>query len=176
MRLKGIVLTVVNVLALAFLVINWQAIMTPLPINLLFTTMQVPLGLILVLTAIGLSILFFIMAFFDRVGQLNQIVNLERDLGKLRSQLESRRLAELEGIETSLGEQLSGVEVRVAETVAKLEASMQGAMTSFEAHTDEHLNKLEERVLLVRNELAADIAEAEDTLRRNAIGLAPETP
>jgi len=167
MRLKGIVLTVVNVFALAFVVINWQAIMTPLPINLLFITMQVPLGFILVLTAIGLSILFFIMAFFDRFGQLNQIVSLERELAKMRKQVEAQRSEELSGMELKLGEQLSGVEDRVADTVSKLEASMRESIANFETHTDEHLDKLEERVLLVRNELAADIAEAEDALRRN---------
>ena len=175
MRLKGIVLTLVIVLALAFAVMNWQALITPLPINLFFFPMEIPLGLILVLTAVGLCVLFFVLAFFDRLGQLNTIVNLERELSSLRNKLESRRLEELKGLEATLGEQLSGVEGRVAETVSKLEISTREALENFETHTNEHLDKLEERVLLVRNELAADIAEAEDALRRNAIGQDPET-
>lgn len=170
MRLKGILLTLVVVLALVFAVMNWQALITPLPINIFLLPFEVPLGLILLLAAIGLCVLFFILAFLDRLGQLNTIVGLERELNSLRSKLEVRRLEELEGLETTLGEQLSNVESRVAEAVNKLETSTREALASFDTHTNEHLNKLEERVLLVRNELAADVAEAEDALRRKIVG------
>lgn len=170
MRLKGIVLTVVNVFALIFAVTNWQTLMALETVNILLVPLRLPLGFILLLATVGLCILFFILAFFDRMGQLNQIVNLERELNGMRKKLEARRLEELSHIETALGEQLSGVEGRVAETVTKLEATTREALADFEAHTNEHLDKLEERVLLVRNELAADIAEAEDALRRSARG------
>ena len=168
MRLKGILVTLIVLLALLVAVVNWQSMITPLPLNLLFFTAEVPLGLLLLVTAVGLSLLFFLLAYLERLSQLSQTNNLERHIDSLQAKLEQKRLTEIAGLEKTLTDRLTGLEGKIADNAERMEAATRSSITAFETHTQERLEQLQERVLLVRNELAADIAETEDALRRGS--------
>ncbi len=167
MRLKGILITVVVLLGILFAVTNWGAIMTTLPINLLFFTLQVPLGLALLSVAVALSVSFFVLSLFDRATQLRRTGQLERQLSALQAKLDRKRLEEIEGLETRLGERLMGLENKLGDESERSRLAQIERLEALGSQQLEQFGRLEERVLLVRNELAADIAEAEDALRRN---------
>ena len=65
MRSKGIFVTVVVVLAVIFTAFNWGALSTPLPINFLFFSALVPLGLFLIGSVVVLSLLFLLLSLFS---------------------------------------------------------------------------------------------------------------
>lgn len=168
MRLKGILITLVVVLGLVFAVTNWQTITTNLPINLLFFTLQIPLGLALLVTAIGLSALFFVVSLVDRAGQLRQITQLERQLEQLRARLDKRRLEEIGSIETAFNARCDELDKQIAAATEHLDGSLRESLADFEMRSKERVKAVEDRVILVRNELAAYIAEAEDSRLRAA--------
>ena len=59
---------------------------------------------------------------------------------------------------------------QLASGLMRLEAALGERLEAVETRTKERLEDVKERVVLVRNELAADIAEAEDTLTRRVQG------
>lgn len=176
MRARGILLTVVVLLGVLFAVVNWSTLTTPLPVNLLFGRVEVPVGLTLLLLALLLAILFFVGAMFDRAAQLREIRRLERQLEKARGQLDARRLEEIAEVRDAVQAWGTSLERRVDERVGEAESSLKTALTDAETREKERMANLEERVVLVRNELAADVGEAEDTLRRMLRPSLEDTP
>lgn len=166
MRTRGILLTVVVLLGVVFVVVNWSMLTTNMPVNLLFGRIEMPVGLVLMLVVVTLAILFFMGAMFDRATQLREIRRLERQLEKARSQLDARRLEEIAEVRDAVQAWGTSLERRVDERVGSAELAIRDALTDAEEREKERIAKLEERVVLVRNELAADVGEAEDSLRR----------
>lgn len=54
MTLRSVVLAILSLLALIFLILNWQGITAPVPVNLIVEEIQAPLGLILLVILGGL--------------------------------------------------------------------------------------------------------------------------
>ena len=78
MRARGILLTVLILLLVLFAAINWATLAAPLPVNLLVVRMEVPVGLVLLGVTVGLAVVFFAGALFDRASQLREIRGLEK--------------------------------------------------------------------------------------------------
>ncbi|UCH25731.1 MAG: DUF1049 domain-containing protein [Trueperaceae bacterium] len=174
MRLKGTLVTIVLFLGLLFAVINWQAVFTPLPVNLLFFNADLPLGVVLLFALAVVSLLFFAISLFDRASQLRQITQLERQLESLRAKLDKRRLEEIETLERAVGQRSDALEQQLAEGVNGLSNTLQKELKALEERAETRLERLHERVVLVRDELAADIAQTEDLLRRELKGETPD--
>lgn len=166
MRSRGILLTVVVALAVLFAALNWATLTTPLPVNLLFGRVEVPVGLTLLLAVLVLTTLFFLGALFDRAAQLREIRRLEKGLEKARAQLDARRLEEIAEVRDAVQAWGTSLERRLDDRVGAAENALRGVLAENETRDRERMAQLEERVVLVRNELAADVGEAEDTLRR----------
>jgi mannitol-specific phosphotransferase system IIBC component len=188
MRFRGILLTAVVVLAALVAALNWDALTRPVPISLLVATPQGPLALVLLLTIVALAVLFFLAALLDRAAQLRQVTTLDRQLAAVRSKLEARELeaADLqegrfdaaladvktqvnalkEGMDARIGAASTTLESRLVERFQALEAGLRDAMMAMETRDKERIDALHERVVRVRDELAADVAQSEDALAR----------
>jgi uncharacterized integral membrane protein len=188
MRFRGILLTAVVVLAALVAALNWDALTRPVPISLLVATPQGPLALVLLLTIVALAVLFFLAALLDRAAQLRQVTQLDRQLGAVRSKLEAREreaagrlegqfdaaLADVKTQMSALNEEVGArvdaasttLESHLVERLLALEAGLQDAMTGMETRGTERIDALHERVVRVRDELAADVAQSEDALAR----------
>lgn len=175
MRVRGIILTAVVLLTVLFAALNWSVVVTSVPINLIVVTVQLPLGFALLLAVVGLSLLFFAASLFDRSGQLRRVTQLERQIEGLQNRLEQRRLEEVEVLEKAYLSRCDALDEQLAAGVARLESALHEELTAAESRTRERIEDVKERVMLVRNELAADIAEVEDTLMRRAQG-EPDRP
>lgn len=173
MRLRGILLTVIVLLGVALAAANWDTLTASTPLNLLVATVQLPLGLTLLIAAVGLSLLFFALSLLERAGQLSQTNQLERQLNALQAKLNKKRLDELEALETRLGERLMGLESKLGDESDRLVAAQRDGLEALRAEQRERLMEIGERVLLVRNELAADIAKTEEALRRHELAALP---
>src|SRR5690625_7390910 len=73
MRLKGILITAVVLFGATFAVANWQALFVTQNVNLFFASIELPLGLVLLFAAVGLSLMLFLVSLFDRAVQLRHI-------------------------------------------------------------------------------------------------------
>ncbi len=60
----------------------------------------------------------------------------------------------------------TSLEKRIDERVGAAETSLRDAIAEMDRSEQERMRALEDRVVTVRNELAADVGEAEDALRR----------
>ncbi len=170
MRFRGILLTLVVLLAVLFAVVNWPALTEPLPIDFLVLSITLPLGLVLLLTALALSVLFFFASLLDRASHLRRLNHLERTVESLQGKLERRRQEELVALEKAHRERADSLEGVMVERSEALATEVRGALADFEMRTKERLEQVQERVELVRDELAADIGEAEDMLARRIAG------
>jgi uncharacterized integral membrane protein len=166
MRARGILLTVLVVLLVAFAAVNWSTLAAPLPVNLLLLRVEVPVGLVLLGVTVGLALVFFAGALFDRAGQLREVRQLEKRLDKARAKLDARRLDEIAELRDGLQAWGASLEKRIDERVGSAEASLREAIAEVEGREKQRMDEIEQRVLTVRNELAADVGEAEDALRR----------
>lgn len=166
MRLRGVFVTIVIVLILIFTVINWPSLAVNLPLNLLLFRVQAPLGLILISFTITLTFLFLLLSLLRRAGQLRQITHLEHELEHERAKVEKKRLAEIETLENRLNERFTTLEKLLSDNETRVRGSVTEHYGKLEAHERAQAERLEERVLLVRNELAADIAQIETSLKQ----------
>ena len=160
MRSRGIFVTLIVVLLGLFTVLNWAALASPQPVNLVFFTVQAPLGFVLIVVALALCFVFLLFSLFRRAAQLRQVSGLERALEGERKLNQQKRSAELEALETRLGERFGGLEASfrdaLSEHYGRLEAGERAQAERMEGH-----------VLNIRRELATDLEQIETSIRRS---------
>lgn len=166
MRFKGILITFIVLMSLVFAVTNWQVLVASVPINFIFLSFQLPLGLVLLGASVLLCLIFFFISLIDRASQLSRITQLERQIENLGKKLDKKRLDELASIEKNLDDKVTSLSNQVQNYASQVESMTNSSLAKLESQAEAKFSHLEERVLLVRNELAADIAETEDSLKK----------
>lgn len=154
MTAKGILLTVIVLLCLLFALVNLEALTATSRVNLVVTQAFLPLGLVLLVAIVVLSALYFLLSLFSRARYLKRMNDYEKRIETLRDELDRAYFEELEGMERRIFERLNNLEKRVSSISEGLEDSVRAAQT-----------QLDERLLLVRNDLAADIAALSSSAR-----------
>jgi hypothetical protein len=163
----------VLILVIAVAALNVAALVTPVDVDLLVATVRLPLWPIVVGVPVLLAVVFLVGGMLDRSRQLRQTAALERQLADARATIDRGResalddavhelKAELGVLESKVEGVASGMESRLGERLAELEARRENR----DGALDTRLAELRERVTRVRDELAADVAEAEDAILR----------
>lgn len=160
MRSRGIVITLIVVLLALFAALNWTALVARQPVHLVFFTVQAPLGLVLIGIAVALCFIFLLFSLFRRAAQLRQVSGLERTLEGERKLNQQKRSAELEALETRLGERFGGLE-------ASFKAALSEHYGRLEAGERAQAERMEGHVLNIRRELATDLEQIETSIRRS---------
>lgn len=176
MRSRGIVVTLAVILVLIFTVVNWAPLAVNLPINLIFFTVSVPLGLLLVGFILIFSFVFLLLSLLRRAGQLRQLTSLETQLERERALVAKKRLSELEALEGRLGERFSALEQRLRETETGVRGVLGEQVSRLEQSERAQAERLEEHVLNIRNELTTDLAQIETSIRRSLPPASENTP
>ena len=173
MRGRLLLLTVLLVFGALVAALNWESMRTPLRLELLVATVETAVGWVVLIVALLPAVVLLLAGLLDQARALRRVDALERRLEEARAAAERTRSTEIEG----LAQEIDG---RVAALRAALEGMQQGSDSRLEARLDgleaqlaEGFEGVRERVVLVRDELAADIAEAEDALLRGRTGPAP---
>ncbi len=163
----------VLVLVIAVAALNVSALVTPVDVDLLLATVRLPLWPIVVGVPVLLAVVFLLGGMLDRSRQLRQTAALERQLADARATVDRGREAALDDavaqlktelgvLESKLEGVASGVESRLGERLAEFD----GRRETRDQGLENRLAELRERVTRVRDELAADVAEAEDAILR----------
>lgn len=178
MRIR-IALTLLLLVPLSLLVaINRVALQAPVTVQLLVTEVQWPLWPALLLVPLLLSIVYLLAALFDRARHLRQVVALERQLETARRDLDRGREAALDVLAERLDARIEGLEASLEGSVSGMEQRLGARVDGVDAHVGrveleqrEAIEGLSTRVAVVREQLVAEVSEAQDALLR---GLAPQ--
>jgi uncharacterized integral membrane protein len=153
-----LVLIVFGVLA-AFASVNWSSFMAPTSLSLLFTTIQAPLGLVMLGFTALLSALFLLFIAYLQASMLMDARRHARELQAQRTladQAEASRVAELRGFLEAglpkLAEEITESRIAVERRLDRLEQDLRTVVEQ------------------AGNTLAAYIGELEDRLDRSKTG------
>ena len=164
MKIKGILFTVVILLGVLFAVLNWDLLLAPAAVNLLFGTVQVPLGFTLLAMLLVIAALFFLASLWERAQQLQHVTQQERQIQTLTRKLERMRTEEIERLEGSLQQRLSDLESKVVASSETTAQKLVESVQEMEREQAQRTETLAKRMLFVRNELAAELGELESRL------------
>jgi DNA anti-recombination protein RmuC len=156
MQLRNILLIFILSVLLIFAAINWSAIMAPMPIYLIFTTIEAPLGLILLTITALIAVFFLGFVVYMQSAMLVERQRLARELEaqrELANQAEASRFSELRAyLETEL-QQLhtrnqdieSKMETRLAQLEQTLNTTIEQTGNTLSAYIGELEDRLENR-------------------------------
>lgn len=159
MQLRSLLLLLVFLAAALFAAVNWNAFTTPTTLSLVVSSVQAPLGLIMLgLTAL-LTLLFLAFVVFTQTSMLVESRRQSRELRaqrELADQAEASRFTELRGF--------------VEAELQKLAKMSTESHSSVLARVDKLEQALRAAVELSGNILGAHIGELNDRLERTAGG------
>ena len=157
MQLRNILLIFILSVLVIFAAINWSAIVEPTSISLIFTTVQAPLGLILLTITALLAVFFLTFVVYMQSSILMERQRLSRDLEtqrQLANQAEASRFSELHAyLETEL------------QQLATRDQDMQNHIETRLTTLEQTLNATIEQTGIT---LSAYIGELEDRLENNS--------
>ena len=173
MKLRSWIAIVLVVPVLVVAAFNVPALLAPVPVDLLVTTVRAPLWPFVVGVPLALAAVFLGAALLDRARQLRQVAALERQLEEARAVVERGREASLDGAVLEVLGRLDALESVVEGVGSGMESRLGARLDALGERRDagdeavrERLSALNERIVRVRDELAADVAEAEDAVLR----------
>ena len=153
MHLRSVFLLLLFVLCAVFLIVNWEGVMADVTVNLLYTEIQAPLGLILLLGP-GLVILICLVYGFVQQAALsmelrrvNKLLQQARDLAQ---KAEQSRYVELK---SEMQKQILELQNQSASRHSSLMAAVNGLQSAVEESAHETVNSL-----------SASVGEVEDRL------------
>lgn len=146
MRPRVIFVTLVLVLLGIFAAANWSLIMAPQSLSLVFTRVEAPLGLILLITVALLSIWYVILSIGTEVAALLEVKKYAREILALRKQAEDAEASRLAELKKLIQEELESLRSQINERFAQSENTI--------------IDELEK----AGNTLAAYIGELEDQI------------
>jgi uncharacterized integral membrane protein len=145
MRIRTILVIVVLLLVALFAALNWSAFVSITTLNFLFTTVEAPLGLVM-LGLLGLVVLAF--AVYMAVWQGSVLLETRRYSKELQTQrtladqAEASRFTELR---TYLTAELARLHERLAQTEAALQQDVQASGNTIAAYIGEVEDRLENK-------------------------------
>ena len=173
MKLRSWIAIVLVVPVLAVAAFNVPALLDPVPVDFLVATVRMPLWPFVVGVPLVLAAVFLGAALLDRARQLRLVAALERQLEEARATVERGREQALDGAVRELAGRLDALEAVVEGVGSGMESRLGARLDALGARRDagdeavrERLSALHERVVRVRDELAADVAKTEDAVLR----------
>ena len=154
MQLRNILLIFVLSVLTIFAAVNWSAIMAPTSISLIFTTIQAPLGLLLLAITALLAVFFLGFIVYMQSAVLMERQRLNRDLEaqrELANQAENSRYTELRAFLENELQQLntqnqnvrSGLEARITQLEQSLAITIEQTGNTLSAYIGELEDRLE---------------------------------
>jgi hypothetical protein len=153
-----LIVVVLGALAL-FAAVNWSAFTMPTTLSLLFTTVEAPLGLILLVVIGALTALFLIYLVYWQSSVLLESRRHAREIQALREIADNAEASRVAQLRSAMETELSELGERSAEF-----------KTAIVARLDEIERDLRATIEQSVNALAAYIGEVEDRLERDSEG------
>ena len=157
MYLRTLLILVLLALLVVFALLNWNVLTAPAPLSLGFTSVEAPLGIVLLAMFGLLALLFLIYVVYLQSSVLMQSRRHERELQAQRELADQAEVSRFNQLRAFL-------ESEMAKLAQKSEAST--------IELSEHIDGLEREMRIAieqsGNSLAASLGELEDRLERGA--------
>jgi len=164
MYLRSLLIIVVLGVLVVFAAINWSAFVAPTTLSVGFTTMEAPLGLILLGVAASLTLLFLVYVVYLQSSTLLESRRYGRELQAQREiadQAEASRFTQLQSfLEAELQKLAKQTEEAKAGTVSRVDQLEKDLRATMEQSA---------------NSLAAYLGEIDDRFERTIAGKVPNT-
>ena len=122
MAVRSVILIFLAAVVALFLVVNWPAIMAPVPVNLVYAEITAPLGLLLLIGFGTLWIVGIVWALLQRASSLLELRKAYKEASSSKSLADHAEQSRLEEARKALQEAVEGVDLKMAE---RLESSAQ---------------------------------------------------
>ena len=117
MAIRSVILIFLAAVAALFLVVNWPAIMAPVPVNLVYTEITAPLGLLLLIGFGTLWIVGIIWALLQRASTLMELRRAYKEASSSKSLADHAEQSRLEEARKALQEAVEGVDAKMSQRV-----------------------------------------------------------
>ncbi len=153
MKIINFILLIAMLALVVFAAVNWQAIITPVPLSLLFAEANAPLGLILLAATALLALLFlgFVVYMQSSTLMIRRKLNKEvEEQRKLANEAESSRFTELrtylEGELQKINSQNSEVRQQLETRLTEIQTSVQSKVEETGTSLSAYIGELEDRL------------------------------
>jgi uncharacterized integral membrane protein len=146
MRPRVIFVTLVLVLLGIFAAANWSLILAPQSLSLVFTRVEAPLGLILLITVILLSVWYVILSIGTEVAALLEVKKYAREILALRKQAEDAEASRLTELKKLIQEEFEALHKRIDERFAQSENTIIDALEKAGNTLAAYIGELEDQI------------------------------
>jgi len=171
LNLRNLTVLVILLLVAVFAGLNWPLLTTPSEINLVFTRVTAPVGLVLLAVIALLSLLYFVFIAVVETGALLEIRRYARQVEqarKLADQAEASRFAELKAyLERELGalsESQTDLKAHVSHEVGEARKALSLEHDTLKAQHGEISGRVDQKGEQLKSELTARLERLEQAL------------
>lgn len=155
MNLRSLLIFVMLALLGIFALVNWQALLAPTQLSLLFTEVQAPLGLVMLVATGLITVLFLVYIVFQQVGVILEARRYAKELKTNRELADRAEASRFTELRAWIAEELRKVEAQPAAAAAEVSARIDrleqqlleglnestGALTAFVGEVDDKLDR-----------------------------------
>jgi len=155
MKLRTLILVVFILLIAAFVALNFEEILRPSPLNLGVTSVQAPVGLVLLGIVTLVTLVFLVMLVFNQTTHLMEVRRVTREASEQRLLADKAEASRFTELREFLRSELQAVAVREQEISGQLQLKMDAIQA-----------RLTEVIEQTGNGLGASLGELEDRVEQ----------
>lgn len=153
MHLRSVFLLLIFVLCSVFLVVNWEGVMADVSVNLLYTQIQAPLGLILLLGPGLLILVCLIWGFIQQAMLSMELRKVHKQLSQAQDLAQKAELSRYMELKSELQKQILDLQNQASARHSALINAINVVQQEVERNSHETVNSL-----------SASVGEVEDRL------------
>lgn len=153
MHLRSVFLLLLFVFCSVFLIVNWEGVMAEVNVNLLWTEIQAPLGLILLMGPGLLILICLIYGFVQQAGLSMELRRVNKQLQQARDLAQKAELSRFTELKSEMQKQITELQNQSASRHSSLMAAVNGVQAAVDESAQETVNSL-----------SASVGEVEDRL------------
>ena len=153
MHLRTAFLLLLFILCSIFLIVNWEGVMANVTVNLLWTEIQAPLGLILLLGPGLLILICLVYGFVQQAGLSMELRRVNKQLQQARDLAQKAELSRFTELKSEMQKQITELQNQSASRHSSLMAAINGVQAAVDESGQETVNSL-----------SASVGEVEDRL------------
>ena len=146
MHLRSVFLLLLFVLCSVFLIVNWEGVMAEVNVNLLWTEIQAPLGLILLMGPGLLILICLIYGFVQQAGLSMELRRVNKQLQQARDLAQKAELSRFTELKSEMQKQITELQNQSASRHSSLMAAVNGVQAAVDESAQETVNSLSARV------------------------------
>ncbi len=156
MTVRTVVLVLLSIFAAIFLILNWQGITAPVPVNLLFKSTEAPLGLILLVVLGVLWCVGIVWALMQQASTLVEIRRAYKEASANKNLADHAEVSRIEQVKTAMQGEFQAFQTKLLEAVQQTKATTEKSTTDTDARIaalEKTIDRLEKTVVKMADQV-----------------------